>query len=492
MCAPGPAPKTPPPTGRGREAAPALRRRGALRDARGRPNRGGRRADEDASNPKTKGRRAPAPRPPGAARRRGAYWTFAVSELAAFRVKVQVGVLAPPLLHTPDQITDRPLVALRVMLVPTAKLAEPVVPTGTFSPAGVERTLSPARPVAVSVSSAVTGAGAPTPQTFATPPPPQVCGAVQTPHVSVPPQPSGIVPQFFPSAAQVVGVHGAGALASTPDQRVSCVTPPTAQRTRIAAVLPAATVPLVTKLTAVARTSGTARAANGVTVAVPEMPPTVIVAPVQPAGKRAGSMLMRLSRVLVPSVRASPAAGKPGRLGFSPPARASVARRTAPMHPPPEQLSPLVVALPSLHASALLRCPQPTAGGVQKSVVHTLASSQVFGAPTHAPRVQVSATVQTLASVQGATVKFTKAQVPAPSQALLTHTSGGPQGWPRGSAVQSGEQQSPATRLPSSHCSPRSSTPLPQMWAILPMMVLNRLFCCPPTGNPGPTTRTKF
>ena len=127
MCAPGPAPKTPPPTGRGREAAPALRRRGALRDARGRPSRGGRRADEDASNPKTKGRRAPAPRPPGAARRRGAYWTFAVSELAAFRVKVQLGVLAPPLLHTPDQITDRPLVALRVMLVPTAKLAEPVV-----------------------------------------------------------------------------------------------------------------------------------------------------------------------------------------------------------------------------------------------------------------------------------------------------------------------------------------------------------------------------
>src|SRR5947207_8876777 len=79
----------------------------------------------------------------------------------------------PPLLHTPDQITERPLVALSVMLVPTAKLAEPVVPTGTFSPAGVERTLSPARPVAVRVSSAVAGAGAPTPPTFATPPPPR-------------------------------------------------------------------------------------------------------------------------------------------------------------------------------------------------------------------------------------------------------------------------------------------------------------------------------
>src|SRR5206468_2188621 len=52
-------------------------------------------------------------------RRRGAYWTFAVSELATFKVKVQVFVLFPPLLHTPDQITSRPLVALRVIRVPT-------------------------------------------------------------------------------------------------------------------------------------------------------------------------------------------------------------------------------------------------------------------------------------------------------------------------------------------------------------------------------------
>src|SRR5438874_11952073 len=109
MCAPGPAPKTPPSTGRGREAAPALRRRGALRDARGRPNRGGRRADEDASNPKTKGRRAPAPPPPRAARRRGAYWPVAVSAPAAFRVKVALGGLAPPPLAPPRQLTERAL-----------------------------------------------------------------------------------------------------------------------------------------------------------------------------------------------------------------------------------------------------------------------------------------------------------------------------------------------------------------------------------------------
>src|SRR5439155_432361 len=153
---------------------------------------------------------------------------------------------APPLLQTPDQITDRPLVTPSLMLVPTGKVADPVDPTGTLSPAGVEETVSPARPVAVRVSAAVTGAGAPVPQTFATPPPPQVRGAVQTPQVSVPPQPSGIVPQFFPWAAQVVGVQGAGAgagaLATTPDQRVECVTPPTVQLRRIDAVLPAATV----------------------------------------------------------------------------------------------------------------------------------------------------------------------------------------------------------------------------------------------------------
>src|SRR5439155_225454 len=42
------------------------------------------------------------------------------------------------------------------------------------------------------------------------------------------------------------------------------------------------------------------------------MPPTVMAAPVHPAGKRAGSMLMRLTRTLVPFVRASPAAGAAG------------------------------------------------------------------------------------------------------------------------------------------------------------------------------------
>ena len=36
------------------------------------------------------------------------------------------------------------------------------------------------------------------PHTLAVPPPPQVCGDVHEPQVSVPPQPSLIEPQFFP------------------------------------------------------------------------------------------------------------------------------------------------------------------------------------------------------------------------------------------------------------------------------------------------------
>ena len=51
-------------------------------------------------------------------------------------------------------------------------------------------------------------------QTFAIPVslPPQVCGAVQEPQLSVPPHPSSIVPQFFPTAAHVTGSHAIGAV----------------------------------------------------------------------------------------------------------------------------------------------------------------------------------------------------------------------------------------------------------------------------------------
>src|SRR5262249_9585841 len=52
-----------------------------------------------------------------------------------------------------------PLLALSVIDVPVAKLALPVVPTLTRSPAGLEEIDSPPRPVAVSVNSTVVAGG---------------------------------------------------------------------------------------------------------------------------------------------------------------------------------------------------------------------------------------------------------------------------------------------------------------------------------------------
>ena len=59
-------------------------------------------------------------------------------------------------------------------------------------------------------------------QTLGTPPPPHVWGAVQEPQVSVPPQPSEIVPQFVPCAAQVVGLQ----VAVLKKSALCCETPP--------------------------------------------------------------------------------------------------------------------------------------------------------------------------------------------------------------------------------------------------------------------------
>jgi len=83
------------------------------------------------------------------------YCTFAVTDVAVLMVKLQVFTFAPPLEQPPDQITSRPLLALSVTTVPVVKLALPVVPTLTASPTGVDETVSPVRPVAVTVSSAV-------------------------------------------------------------------------------------------------------------------------------------------------------------------------------------------------------------------------------------------------------------------------------------------------------------------------------------------------
>jgi hypothetical protein len=67
-------------------------------------------------------------------------------------VNVQVFVLLPPLEQAPDQIASRLFVTLSVIEVPVVKGAEPVLPTLTLMPAGLEVTCSPLRPVAVTLS----------------------------------------------------------------------------------------------------------------------------------------------------------------------------------------------------------------------------------------------------------------------------------------------------------------------------------------------------
>jgi hypothetical protein len=85
------------------------------------------------------------------------YWTFAVTVAFAVRMNVQVFVLLPPLEHAPDQITSRSFVARSVIVVPVANDADPVLPTATLIPVGVDVTRSPLRPVGVTVSVAVCG-----------------------------------------------------------------------------------------------------------------------------------------------------------------------------------------------------------------------------------------------------------------------------------------------------------------------------------------------
>jgi hypothetical protein len=86
--------------------------------------------------------------------------TFAFTLAGPLRVKVQVWV-SREVTQAPDQTTVRPSLALSVIEVPVAKLADPELPTGTLIPAGLELMVTPERPVAttVSVELAVAGAG---------------------------------------------------------------------------------------------------------------------------------------------------------------------------------------------------------------------------------------------------------------------------------------------------------------------------------------------
>jgi hypothetical protein len=87
------------------------------------------------------------------------YCTFPVTETLPVIVNVHVSVLLPPLEQAPDQIAPRPLVTLSVIAVPLVKPAEPVLPTATLIPAGLDVTDSPFLPVAVTVRVTVCPAG---------------------------------------------------------------------------------------------------------------------------------------------------------------------------------------------------------------------------------------------------------------------------------------------------------------------------------------------
>jgi hypothetical protein len=67
--------------------------------------------------------------------------------------------------------------------------------------------LPPRTLVGLSVSDAREAEASPPPQTLGVPPPPQICGQAHVPQLSVAPQPSGMLPQFFPCAAHVLGVQ---------------------------------------------------------------------------------------------------------------------------------------------------------------------------------------------------------------------------------------------------------------------------------------------
>src|SRR5437870_1936058 len=163
-----------------------------------------------------------------------------------------------------------------------------------------------------------------------------------------------------------------------------------------------------------------------------------------------------------------------------------------PTHTPAAQVSPEVQGLPSLQGRVFTAFTQPVAG-LQESVVHTLPSLQLGGGPpTQTPAAHVSAVVQALPSLQGRVFGVPPTHAAVPLQVLPLMQGLLAQAWPAGSNWQVGEQQSPATRLPSSHCSPRSTTPFPQICANLPMRTVNWLVCAPPTGNPGPSTRKMF
>ena len=75
-----------------------------------------------------------------------------MTEPLAFNVNVQLRRLLPLLEQAPDQTASRPFETVSVIDVPLANTADPVLPTVTLIPAGVDVIRSPLRPVAVTVN----------------------------------------------------------------------------------------------------------------------------------------------------------------------------------------------------------------------------------------------------------------------------------------------------------------------------------------------------
>jgi hypothetical protein len=78
--------------------------------------------------------------------------TLAVTDAVPVSVNVQLFALFPPLEQAPDQVASRPFVTFSVIAVPVVNDADPVLPTLTSMPAGLDVMRSPLRPVAVTVS----------------------------------------------------------------------------------------------------------------------------------------------------------------------------------------------------------------------------------------------------------------------------------------------------------------------------------------------------
>jgi hypothetical protein len=87
------------------------------------------------------------------------YCTLPVTAALPVMVNMQFLALLPPLEQAPDQIASRPPATLSVIAVLAAKVADPVLPTVTLIPAGLEVIRSPLRPLAVTVKVTFAPAG---------------------------------------------------------------------------------------------------------------------------------------------------------------------------------------------------------------------------------------------------------------------------------------------------------------------------------------------